>query len=49
MKTMVNQTMVKLVALLASIAMFMAISSVGSTCVFMLYQPDMPEELNKRT
>lgn len=49
MKTMVNHTMVKLGALLASAAMFLAVSSVGSTCVFMLYQPDVPEELNKRT
>lgn len=45
MKTMVSQTMVKLGALLASAAMLLAISSVSSTCFFMLYQPDVPEEL----
>lgn len=48
MKTMVSQTMVKLGALLASAAMFLAISSVSSTCLFMLYQPDVPEELWKQ-
>lgn len=48
MKTMVNHTMVKLGALLASAAMLLAVSSVGSTCVFMLYQPDVPEELREQ-
>lgn len=48
MKTMVNHTMVKLGALLASAAMFLAVSSLGSTCVFMLYQPDVPEELREQ-
>lgn len=48
MKTMVNHTMVKLGALLASAAMFLAISSVSSTCGFMLYQPDVPEELQEQ-
>lgn len=47
MKSMVNHTMVKLGALLASAAMLLAISSVGSACVFMLYQPDVPEELRE--
>lgn len=45
MKTMVNHTMVKLGALLASAAMLLAVSSVTSTCGFMFYQPDVPEEL----
>ena len=48
MKTMVNQTMVKLGTLLASAAMFLAVSSVSSTCGFMLYQPDVPEELQEQ-
>lgn len=48
MKTMVSQTMIKLGALLASAAMFLAISSANSTCVFMLYQPDVPEELQEQ-
>ena len=42
---MVNHTMVKLGTLLASIAMILAVASVGNTCVFMFYQPDVPEEL----
>lgn len=45
MKTMVDHTMVKLGALLASAAMFLAVLSVSSTCGFMLYQPDVPEGL----
>lgn len=45
MKAMINQAMVKLSAILASVAMLLAISSVSSTCGFMLYQPDVPEEL----
>lgn len=45
MKTMVNHTLVKLGALLASVAMLLAVSSVSSICGFMLYQPDVPEEL----
>lgn len=47
MKTMVNQAVIKLSALLASVAMLLAISSVSSTCMFMLYQPDVPEELQE--
>lgn len=45
MKAMAKNTMVKLGALLASAAMFLAVSSVSSTCMFMIYQPDVPEEL----
>lgn len=45
MKAMVNHTMVKLGTLLASVAMLLAVSSVGNTCLFMFYQPDVPEEL----
>lgn len=45
MKARVNNAMIKLGALLASAAMFLAISSVSSTCMFMIYQPDVPEEL----
>lgn len=48
MKTMVNHAVVKLGTLLASAAMLLAILSVGSTCVFMLYQPDVPEELREQ-
>lgn len=45
MNAMIQNTLVKLSGLLASAAMFLALSSVNSTCVFMLYQPDVPEEL----
>lgn len=45
MKGIINYVMVRLGALLASTAMLLAISSVSSTCGFMLYQPDVPEEL----
>lgn len=48
MKTTVNHAMIKLGALLASAAMFLAISSVSSTCGFMLYQPDVPDELQEQ-
>lgn len=49
MKAMVNTVMVKLGALLASTAMLVAASSLCSTCWFMLYQPDVPEELQEHT
>ncbi len=48
MRTMVNRTKVKLGTLLASVAMLLAVSSVSSTCGFMLYQPDVPEELREQ-
>lgn len=47
MKAMINRALVKYGTLLASAAMFLAISSVGSTCGFMLYQPDVPKELQE--
>lgn len=31
--------------LLASAALFLAITNVHSTCFFMTYQPDVPDEL----
>lgn len=49
MKAMVNSVMVKLGTLLASTAMLFAATSMCSTCVFMLYQPDVPEELQEHT
>lgn len=45
MKAMVRSILVKLSGALASAAMFLAVSSVNNTCCFMLYQPDVPEEL----
>ena len=45
MKKLINHAIVKFGSLLASLAMLLAVSSVNSTCGFMLYQPDVPEEL----
>lgn len=45
MKEIIQNTLVKLSGLLACAAMFLALTSVNSTCMFMLYQPDVPEEL----
>lgn len=45
MKTLIDRTMVVLGSLLASAAMLFVVSSVTSTCGFMFYQPDVPEEL----
>ena len=33
--------------LLASLAVMIAVNGVGNTCVFLAYQPDVPEELRK--
>ena len=45
MKEMQKNILMKLGQICASIAMMLAVSSVNSTCFFMLYQPDVPEEL----
>lgn len=45
MKKMAEYAMEKLCVLLVSAAMFFAVSSITSTCGFMLYQPDVPEDL----
>lgn len=45
MMSMMRNLFVKLSGLLASAALFLALSSVSSTCFFMLYQPDVPDEL----
>lgn len=47
MKRKVRNALFKLSGLAASVALLFAISSVNSTCVFMSYQPDVPEELLK--
>lgn len=49
MKTARKRILTKLGKMCASIAMLLAVSSVNSTCCFMLYQPDVPEELRNRT
>lgn len=45
MKKMAKYVMEKFCVLLVSAAMFFAVSSITSTCGFMLYQPDVPEDL----
>lgn len=45
MKAKQKKFLMKLGKMCASIAMLLAVSSVNSTCFFMLYQPDVPEEL----
>ncbi|MCL2391854.1 MAG: cyclic lactone autoinducer peptide [Oscillospiraceae bacterium] len=37
--------LVKLASSMAVLAMLVAVSSVGSACVFTAYQPDVPESL----
>lgn len=48
MKTKIMNLVIKLAAPLAALAMMVAVSNAGSTCLFMAYQPDMPAELNDR-
>ena len=47
MKLKVRNALVKMSSLAASVAMLLALTSVSSTCIFMSYQPDVPEELLK--
>lgn len=45
MKTCIKNKLIQFGRLLASIALLLAVCSVNSTCVFMTYQPDIPEML----
>lgn len=45
MKITLQKLFLKLSGLLACMAMFFAMSSTSNTCMFMLYQPDVPKEL----
>lgn len=47
MKQLFERAVIKVCSLLASIAIFLAVSSVSSTCVFMIYQPNLPKELQE--
>ena len=47
MKTAQKKILTKLGKMCASIAMLLAVSSVNSTCCFMLYQPELPTELQE--
>lgn len=46
MKVKVLHLLRKLAAPLAALAIMAAAGNAGSTCLFMAYQPDMPDELN---
>lgn len=46
MKSKILNLIQKLAAPMAALAMLVAVSNAGSTCLFMAYQPDMPDELN---
>lgn len=48
MKTKIMNLVMKLATPLAALAMMVAMSNAGNTCLFMAYQPDMPDELNDR-
>lgn len=45
MKEKVRNVVFKCATLMASLAMVVAVGSVGSTCVILTHQPDLPEEL----
>mgnify|MGYP000115626387 CR=1 FL=1 len=45
MKQLFSTAFLKFCRLIACTAILLAVSSVNSTCVFMLYQPNVPEEL----
>ncbi len=47
MKNKLVNIMRKFGACAASAALLLAVSSLTSTCLFMSYQPDVPEELLK--
>lgn len=45
MKSRIQQLLSRIPASLAALATLCAISNVSSTCMFLTYQPDVPEEL----
>ena len=45
MMTRIHSIFGKYVALMAGMAIMLATVNVNSTCLFMSYQPDVPEEL----
>lgn len=45
MKHLIRKMIFKLGGCIASVAMLLAVNSVNSTCFFMVYQPDVPKEL----
>lgn len=47
MKIITQKALINMGHLFASIAMLLAAYSVNSTCMFMTYQPDVPDKLNQ--
>lgn len=47
MKIITNKTLINIGHLFACLVMLLAVYSVNSTCMFMTYQPDVPEKLKK--
>lgn len=45
MKEKVRNVFFRCATLMASLALFVAVSSVSSTCVFLAHQPDLPEDI----
>lgn len=45
MKAKIMNGLVKLAGSVAALAMVCAVSNLSSTCLFLTYQPDVPEEL----
>lgn len=44
MTKIVKYALTKLGHMLAAVSLLLAVSSVNSTCLFMLYQPDLPSD-----
>ena len=45
MKAKIKNVLMKLAGSVAALAMVCAVSNLSSTCFFLTYQPDVPEEL----
>lgn len=45
MKAKINSIILKLSGMVAGLAMLVAIWNANSTCLFVSYQPDVPDEL----
>ena len=47
MKAKIMNGLMKLAGSVAALAVVCAVSNLSSTCLFLTYQPDVPEELNQ--
>lgn len=47
MKVRINNLLLKLAASVANLALLCAVTNANSTCLFLSYQPDVPEELQE--